>query len=252
MGTWKLGASAKEFKRLEEYYQNFDFLEIDLEKASDSIDSMEEIMRRVNLFSDKVHSIHLRYEPTDSKGGFRVILSDMRLSKEFGDKIYVVHTVYPTTPEILERQVRVIGDEAARLGIKVAVENLCDRGNKCGGYNAPRNPVEIVELLEKIGNPSLGLCLDTGHALSNVQRTAGESLNWDNLLMRKWLMHVHYNDNTIGGDEHLPISDSTSHELTEGLKNLTQDSAHDGVLILEHRKFEEAIESRDYLARDKR
>jgi len=95
-----------------------------------------------------------------------------------------------------------------------------------------------------LGSPHLGLCLDTGHAISNAG--LADSLRWDDNVS-KWLKHVHYNDNTFREDAHLPISSNTSEKLIEQFEHLTAHSKHDGTIILEHRKLPEAVLSLEYV-----
>lgn len=90
-------------------------------------------------------------------------------------------------------------ERAKALGIGIAVENMVDfRDNRrryCGG-----DPEELLHLIERINDPDVRICLDTGHA--NI---AG--LNCGQLVRAfgKHLRATHINDNRSGkfGDEHL-------------------------------------------------
>jgi len=253
MGNWVFGASAKEFDRFREYGGEFDFLEIDLEKAvKESIRSMDDVIARALEYKYKIYSMHLSYKPPKdgSVDGIGISISELELlfnaglAKELGVEMFVTHTDYPKNPEELESQLRRLGDAAEKHSVIVAVENVGDRKNKTNGYMAPRNPRELAGVLAKIENPHLGLCLDTGHALGNAGLT--DSLLWDDDVIQ-WLKHMHYNDNVLRGDEHIALSSSTNEKFIAAVEYLMQASVHNGVAILEHRKLEEAIQSRDFI-----
>jgi hypothetical protein len=249
---WQIGASAKEFGRLDEYARQFDILEIDVEKAFKlGLGPVFSIAESAEPFKDRIRSLHLRYNQLKgaSCDGVQTSIYDLeffnRSRLKDAIEIYVTHTDYPQNREQLYEQMQRLGEAAAQQDVIVAVENLGDRKNKTNGYMAPRNPREIAELLDEIGNEHLGLCLDTGHALSNAGLT--DSLVWDTDAARKWLRHVHYNDNLFRMDDHMPISSATSEYLIAGLKLLLDSSQHDGFVILEHRNLVEAVQSMHYM-----
>ncbi len=250
---WDIGASIKEFSKLSEYAENFDFLELDFEHNIKEEGSIYGILEKAHPYREKIYSIHLRYRPANGKNGIEISCEDVdsliknNLLEEFGVKIFVTHTDYPTNPEEFMQQLASLGKKASQYGVIVTVENLCDRKNKTNGFMAPRNPKEIAALLEQTNNPYLGLCLDTGHAISNSQLT--DSLDWNTNEARSWLRHVHYNDNIIGLDEHMHISSKTDEKLIANLESLTQNSSYCGVMMLEHRKLDEALQSKEYIAK---
>ncbi len=255
MKKWKLGASVKDFSKLDEYARHFDFLEIDLEKAMDffnasptSISELGSVAEAIMPYKEKIYSVHLRYNPAPEcgMGGIDATIRDLYvfavdLIREIPVRMFVTHTDYPTNSAQFEEQVRILSHHADRLSTHLAIENLCDRKDKTHGYLTPRNPRDIAELLEKIGNPFLGLCIDTGHAISNAALT--DSLNWDNDLIRKWVSHFHYNDNTTRMDAHMPISSATDERIIASFKHMLEQSANSGVVIFENRKLGEAIQS---------
>ena len=89
-------------------------------------------------------------------------------------------------------------DDAKRVGVGIAVENMVDfSGNRrryCGG-----DPEELIELVDMINDPAVGICIDTGHAnLAGIDvgafiRMAGDRVK-----------STHINDNRKEGDSHLP------------------------------------------------
>ena len=89
-------------------------------------------------------------------------------------------------------------EEAKKTGVGIAVENMVDftghRRRYCGG-----DLYELLDLVDTINDPSVGVCLDTGHAhlsginVADAVREIGARLKC-----------THINDNHGGfGDEHL-------------------------------------------------
>lgn len=89
-------------------------------------------------------------------------------------------------------------EAAKKAGVGIAVENMVDFGGKrrrfCGG-----DPDELIELVDRINDPDVGICIDTGHAhVSGIDtgafiRAAGSLLKC-----------THIDDNRRDGDTHMP------------------------------------------------
>ena len=89
-------------------------------------------------------------------------------------------------------------EDAKKVGIGIAVENMVDfsshRRRYCGG-----DPEELIELVDYFRDPSLGMCIDTGHAhisgidVGSFLRMAGSRLKC-----------THIDDNLRDRDAHLP------------------------------------------------
>ena len=91
-------------------------------------------------------------------------------------------------------------EAAKKAGICLAVENMVDFGRKhrryCGG-----DIYELIDLVETINDPTVGICLDTGHAnISGINPAAAVRA-----IGKKHLYCTHINDNHAlkGADEHL-------------------------------------------------
>jgi len=89
-------------------------------------------------------------------------------------------------------------EEAKKLGVGLAVENMVDfrgfRRRYCGG-----DIFELLELVGEINDPSVGICLDTGHA-----NLAGIDVPAAIRVIGSRLKATHINDNRDNGnDEHL-------------------------------------------------
>lgn len=89
-------------------------------------------------------------------------------------------------------------EEGKKMGVGIAVENMVDfRGRRrryCGG-----NIYELIDLVDTVNDPSVGICLDTGHAnLGGVDPAAAIRE------IGSRLKCTHINDNHAGEiDEHL-------------------------------------------------
>ena len=90
-------------------------------------------------------------------------------------------------------------EAAKKAGVRIAVENMVDFGRRhrryCGG-----DIHELIDLVETINDPDVGICVDTGHANisgmepSAVIRAAGKHL---------FALHINDNHSKLGQDEHL-------------------------------------------------
>jgi len=82
-----------------------------------------------------------------------------------------------------------VADEAAKAGVRIALENLT---GYWGGIGVLR------EVIEKVGSPALGICFDTSHA--NVQKLAVAAAIRE---CGEMLCCLHLSDNNGGSDQHL-------------------------------------------------
>ena len=90
-------------------------------------------------------------------------------------------------------------EAAKKAGVRIAVENMIDFGRRhrryCGG-----DLYELLDLVDTINDPDVGLCIDTGHAnISGIDpgeaiRAAGKRL---------FALHINDNHSKQGQDEHL-------------------------------------------------
>lgn len=137
----------------------------------------------------------------------RTNIRALRATKMLGAEWMVVHPMnLPRDPlysagKAQEANLRYLApyiEEAKRLGIGIAVENMVDfrkwRRRYCGG-----DIYELIELVDRIHDPAVGICLDTGHAnLSGIE--VGPAIR----AIGSRLKATHINDNRDNGnDEHL-------------------------------------------------
>ena len=85
--------------------------------------------------------------------------------------------------------------DAAPEDLVIALENVMEPG-----------PEMLVEIAEGVCDPRLGLCLDIGHANTEVSRTP--VFDWI-APMAKHLKHVHIHNNHGGDDLHLPLGEGS-------------------------------------------
>lgn len=90
-------------------------------------------------------------------------------------------------------------EAAKKAGVKVAVENMIDFGRRHRRYCAG-DIHELIDLVDTINDPDVGICIDTGHAnISGMDpaaaiRAAGKRL---------FALHINDNHSKLGQDEHL-------------------------------------------------
>ena len=134
-------------------------------------------------------------------------LRNIRATKMLGGQWMVVHPMnLPRDPLYNPEKAKKANlaylapyiEEAKKVGIGIAIENMVDfrrwRRRYCGG-----DIFELIDLCDEINDPSVGICLDTGHAnLAGVH--VGEAIR----AIGKRLRATHINDNHANGaDEHL-------------------------------------------------
>jgi sugar phosphate isomerase/epimerase len=100
--------------------------------------------------------------------------------------------------------------EAGKLGLKIGVENLFDSKSLKGFRRFGALPGELMELLEAVAAPNLGITFDSSHA--NVQRLdLAEALRE----FGSKLLCTHISDNDGSGDQHrVPGSGSIDWKAT--------------------------------------
>ena len=94
---------------------------------------------------------------------------------------------------------------AAPFGVRVCLENALPSSI----YST--TVADILPVIERVGEPNLGICLDSGHA-----HLCGRALKDEVLLAGKHLFDTHFHDNLARWDFRKPISASDLH-LTPGL-----------------------------------
>jgi len=100
--------------------------------------------------------------------------------------------------ETIADNLRSMARLAAKHNILLALETM-------GQYDALSRPQDLVALVEEIGEPNVGYCLDAGHA-----HLCGQDVPEWVYRMGKKLFETHFHDNRgLGMDEHMPVSFGT-------------------------------------------
>jgi len=135
----------------------------------------------------------------------------VELAARAGIEVAVVHPGGdrpPTLAELQAEQARRIeafarlGTHAAHYGVRIAIENTYDGGAVAGAAHGVRRFGAIIpelrELIDAVGLPNLGICLDTGHCqlmgigMAEAVRQCGDRL-----------FALHIDDNNGLADQHL-------------------------------------------------
>lgn len=83
-------------------------------------------------------------------------------------------------------------EEAARLGVKIAVENIFED-----------EPSNLLALMEELHSENFGICFDTGHCNLFTKIPLAEWLDH----LTPYIFEVHLHDNDRTSDQHLPVGD---------------------------------------------
>ena len=119
-----------------------------------------------------------------------LLLRYLDLAGQLGSPI--VRTVTDTTnhqpdDDELVAALRAVTPAYRRAGVTLAVENH-------GRHASAR----LIELLERVGSPAVGVCLDTGNSLGALERPE-ETV----ALLAPWTVNLHVKDFTIGRLSHM-------------------------------------------------
>jgi len=236
-------------------FENYDFFEKLLEGVKDRgvgielsfFDDpgyLERLKAQKERFADyytTFHGAHLEVEatsPEGSEGYKRIVRSfseSMQIMKEFNGQSLVLHTnqtkVTPETKAELMKNslhtLNVIGEEAAREGIQLVIENVGETIYETLLFDED----EFIDLFNKV-NPASGCLIDVGHAMINewdmkrVIRALGSRIK---------AYHLHNNDGTA--DSHRPMfepGNKFTKEMFADLLACAEEYSPDADWILEY------------------
>ena len=147
-----------------------------------------------------LHGAFIDVNPASGDAQFRTLsrrrcMESCRLARELGAENVVFHSscssflrgAYMET--WAQACAEYYGELAQETGLHIWIENSQDV-----------DPVPLKELMRRITNPDIGVCLDLGHA--NYSNAPLEQ--WFDEL-GEWIGYMHLSDNTGLADDHLPI-----------------------------------------------
>jgi sugar phosphate isomerase/epimerase len=130
------------------------------------------------------------------------ILDDVRLATRIGCQKIVFHTGYnPLIPSVKYRE-RFL-DAHVDFWQRTAI--TCPNLQICLENQWEPDPALLLELMQRIDQPNIRLCLDVGHAHAYSRYPAAQWLDQ----LAPYVAHMHWNDNLGDRDSHLPIGAGT-------------------------------------------
>ena len=178
---------------------------------SDNLDRFEDTLERVQSMLEQmghppvtIHGPFLDLNPAAFDSQIRKV-TEQRFAQAFeaarilsADKV-IYHSGMVPTVYFLEGWAEREADFwkeflQNRSGITVCLENVLDREIE-----------PFAEIIERVGHPDLGMCLDLGHAHCYSNHSAVE---WAGVL-KPYIHHVHLHDNHGVKDEHLALGEGS-------------------------------------------
>ena len=179
-------------------------------RISPDIPLLKDLLNGLHL---KVHSLHAPFSDVDissldeeeRENSLELIKKSMEFCTEVEGGTVIVHPCstemlgdaqsYLTVKNKAEDSLFSLTTFAEKLGIRLAVENLPN----IGGWRFGTEVSELSQLVSKVNNPHLGLCLDTGHVFVGRENV---SLSKDVFACGKDLIALHIQDTDGKKDRH--------------------------------------------------
>lgn len=117
---------------------------------------------------------------------------------------YTTRAEYRRIARLNREQFRRLGDLAGGLGLRIAIENMGDSKDAAGRRRLGAAPHELLDLLDRLNHPALGICLDTSHMNLMGYDPAKTVLD-----LAPYLITTHISDNDGTGDQHRIPGDGT-------------------------------------------
>lgn len=185
--------------------------------ASDPLAAADEVRETVEAVGIRMPQVHLTIslniadlDASACEAALQVAERDVELCARMGIENGVIHPggAQPGTLAAFaeEKRVRVdsfkrLAEYAAERHFNIAIENMADAARATTGALGQRRYgaviPELLELIEDIGAPNVGICLDTSHAnmqgipMAEAVRQCGDKL-----------IATHISDNDGSGDQH--------------------------------------------------
>lgn len=177
-------------------------------RISPDLSALKNLLNSLHL---KVHSLHAPFSGVDiasldeqeRKNSLEHIKKSMESCSKIEGEIVIIHPCSTETSgddqsclraqNKTEDSLCTLAALAEKLGIKLAVENMT------GKRRVGSDTSELTELVSKINNSHLGLCLDTGHAFVGKENV---DLSKDVFECGKNLIALHIQDTDGKKDRH--------------------------------------------------
>lgn len=155
------------------------------------------LKRQYGLTYNQSHAPYLRdrfrMRPEEGEKEDAMVFRAIRISAELGIPQIVIHPA-PAEEDIVEKNLAYLApflDMADKCGIHIALENL-------DAKNEIREADQMLGLVNRLSSPSVGVCLDFGHAHMNGLDLVEEIHTYGQALIA-----THVADNHGTQDEHL-------------------------------------------------
>ena len=185
--------------------------------ADDPFVAADEVRETVEDLGIKMPQVHLTIslnvadlDPNARGAAVAVAERDVELSARMGIENGVIHPgggkhetleAYHEEKRVRVESFKRLAGYAAERGFNIAIENMMDGARHSQGALGQRSYgaviPELLELLDDVGAPNVGICLDTGHAwvqgipMDEAVRQCGDKL-----------IAMHIADNDGSGDQH--------------------------------------------------
>lgn len=189
---------------------------------------LKKLLKDLSLHPNSVHTpidgVDLATpHPEGKKKTMDLLVDTLKYCRAIECPLMVVH---PNGTEVLKKNsiqaLKELAIKAEDLGVKVALENMIDRGDRTFGSRV----TDLREIIEEVGSSFLGICFDIGHANLSHANLGEEITKVGEYL---WTLHVHDNDGKE--DRHWPPGDGNIDwsEIISGLRKVN----YRGIFMME-------------------
>jgi len=228
---WKVGFHTWSFSSLPleealKHIKNAGFTEVEINADKIHLDprvfprsnlsNLKNLLNDLGLHPNSVHApisgVDLSTQNPDvKKQSIDLLTQTLKYCKAIGCPIMVTHPNHsdslPLGREAMKKNsietIREIIRRAEELEVKIALENMIDKEGKRFGSRIS----DLREIIENIGSPYLGICLDTGHI--NLLTSPNTSLEKEILCAGEYLWTLHIHDNDGSEDRHWPPTEGS-------------------------------------------
>lgn len=192
--SWGLGVEIAEFCWAQ-------YLDVDREAHIEKCRSIMEGVRRFRFHAPFAELAACAIDPKARKLAYDRYMESVDLSLSLGIDTVVIHGGFIPHVYFPEYYVSASVDfwkefmESIPESVYIVLENVMEPA-----------PETLVEIVEKVRKPNLGLCLDLGHANCDISKTPPEE--WISP-MAEHLKHVHIHNNYGTEDLHCPLGEGT-------------------------------------------